>query len=130
MKTDPDRRSLIRTRPNPEDRRDYVVALNNIRIGQLELRVLYVPDKLILDVDSLVDWVDALAATSWPDPETAAAAVRDDISNELVPKWQQIVLTRASHSRGGSLLPGHQVILEDRQPRWDNRNLLDRLNFL
>ena len=54
--------------------------------------------------------------------EQLAIAVLEDINNEVVPRWVQIVATRDS---GGET--EQHVLIEDRQPKWDNAALLARL---
>ncbi|MCH8835488.1 MAG: hypothetical protein IH925_06035, partial [Proteobacteria bacterium] len=51
--------------------------------------------------------------------------ILDDINNEVVARWVQVAL-----SVPNGALPGvgnHGVMLEDRQPKWDNAALLSRL---
>jgi hypothetical protein len=79
----------------------------------------YVPDRLILDLDSLVEYLEALADEPWETLEAAATAALDDLINELVARW-----TRLQLMAGDS--PRQTIIIDDRQPNWDNPALLKR----
>ena len=124
------RRGLLVTRSNPDARLDYVVALEGhvVHPGQSEptrVGVRYVPDKLILESAAFGRYLKALGGEPWPSLEDVAAVILDDVNNEVVPRWAQITV-----SAPGDVHPGidsHGVILEDRQPRWDNPALLSRL---
>ncbi len=123
-----ERRRILLTRSNPSGRLDYVITLDGHVAGtglQASVRIRYVPDKLVLEPASLGAYLDALGAMAWESLEQAAAAVLDDFNNELVARWVQVAV-----STPGAPAPGidnHGVMLEDRQPRWDNPALLSRL---
>ena len=51
--------------------------------------------------------------------------ILDDINNEVVARWVQI--TVSSPDPTDSALEFHGIVLEDRQPKWDNPALLSRL---
>ncbi|MBL6934207.1 MAG: hypothetical protein ISR48_02235 [Alphaproteobacteria bacterium] len=124
------RRELLSVSPNPGVTTDYVVTLES-RVdsppdgwsGNVLLR--YVPDKQILDAESFLDYTRALGGRAWPSPEDIAVAIQDDVNNELVARWTRITVTTDANS--GSALAGHSITVEDRQPQWDNRPLLDGL---
>lgn len=119
----PARRALLRTLANPTPRRDFVVDLaghvGGDRPADVSLR--YVPDRLVLVPDSFVSYLQALDEVALPSLEHLAAAITDDVANEVVARWTQVIVTT---NPGG---PGHSVLVEDRQPRWDNKSLLERL---
>ena len=54
--------------------------------------------------------------------ETLGLALLDEINNEIVPRWVQIAVSADSP---GSL--AETVILTDRQPNWDNPEILGAL---
>ncbi len=125
-----DRRSLLGTVRNPDFKLDYVTSLS----GQLALFdpdqrsgliLRYVPDRLILDPPSFGRYLDALGSLQWQSLEAAAAAVLNDISNELVARWVQVAVSAPPGLYHG--IDKHDVLLEDRQPNWDNAGLLARL---
>ncbi|MGB0683072.1 MAG: hypothetical protein ACPGOV_10210 [Magnetovibrionaceae bacterium] len=124
------RRERLETKPNPEIQKDYIVTFRDLKIGQRSVDLWYVPDKLILDIYSVKYWLksfDTMLSSLRPPQsnlEEIAVLIRDDLNNELVPRWLQIILTEAQADESG---PAYQVILEDRQPRWDNRHLLGRI---
>ena len=78
----------------------------------------FVPDRLILDAEALPRYGVVLAAQAWASPESLAAAIFDDLNNELVPRWLNLRLDAGD---------SHRVVLEDRQPGWETPHLLDRL---
>ena len=122
------RRRVLVTRSNPGAHLDYVVSLDGTVTGeglQAAVRIRYVPDKLVLEPTSLGAYLDALGTMTWESLEQAAVAILEDFSNEVVARWVQVAV-----SAPGAMAPGidnHGVLLEDRQPRWDNAALLSRL---
>ena len=87
------------------------------------LRLYYVPDKYVLNPISFEHYLMALDQTDWQNLETLALAILDDINNEVVPRWVQILIQSTNDKSGN----GHRVLVQDRQPNWDNAPLLDRL---
>ncbi len=120
-----DRRKHLLTEPNPDNHLDYVVSLTGqaplMGGGHARAALLYVPDKSILKAGSLARYLETLAELSWGSLEEVAVTVRDDINNEVVPRWLQITVSAPAGEHS------HGVVLEDRQPRWDNPALLSRL---
>lgn len=124
-----DRRLLLRTVPNPDHGSDYVVRFEiettpSFSLGPLKIVVRYVPDKLLLEPASLSDYVHALTQPRWTSLESVVLAMRDDFGNEVIPRWIEIVVSPSESSLD---IARHSVLVEDRQPQWDNRNLLARL---
>ncbi|MEO5338350.1 MAG: hypothetical protein H7841_15890 [Magnetospirillum sp. WYHS-4] len=113
------RRSRLSVRPDPDPKLDYLVTLEGEIGGErpaaIELR--YVPDRLILVPESFAAYLEDLGRRDWESLESLAVALLDDLRNELVARWLQVALQ-------GS---GHAVLVEDRQPKWDNPRLLARL---
>jgi 7-cyano-7-deazaguanine reductase len=93
------------------------VTLNGSIAGAGMLHVSYVPDQHILKSGSFESYLRAIGAVEWSSPEAAAVAILHDLNNELVARWVQVTL--------GS--DAYRVTIEDRQPRWDNREMLSRL---
>ena len=127
-----DRRKLLATRPNPDGTLDYLATLEG-EIAPLKgcpgtaarIGLVYVPDKGILAPASFGRYLEALAEVSWDSLEGVAVTVLGDINNEVVARWVRVAV-----SAGPVLLPGlnaHTVMAEDRQPNWDNPDLLSRL---
>ena len=118
------RRQLLATRANPRRPIDYLVELQTTLPKPLagrpaSLVLSYVPDRLILDLEGLVDYLAALAETPWDTLEAAATAALDDLNNELVARWTRLQLVAGDS-------PRQTIIVEDRQPNWDNPALLNR----
>jgi len=115
------RRSHLRTADNPEPRLDYVVSLEG-PLGDLLIRIRYVPDRQVLVPPSLTEYFAALGEAPGTHLESVAAAILHDLNNELVARWVQVQVSssEASPTR-------HHVTIEDRQPKWDNPGLLARL---
>ena len=69
------------------------------------------------------EYLALVSGQPWSSIEEFAAAVLADLNNQLVPRWVSVVVT-LSRPRGSA---EHTVIVEDRQPNWDNRALLARI---
>ena len=123
------RRGLLLTEANPDSRIDYVITLGEHTPspgrGETAVGLRYVPDKLIVDPASLARYLRALSGLTWGSLEALAVTVRDDVNNEVVPRWLQVTVSAPEGQRLD--LGEHSVMLEDRQPRWDNPALLSRL---
>ncbi|MCP5369029.1 MAG: hypothetical protein H6907_12795 [Hyphomicrobiales bacterium] len=115
------RRAALVTRPNPDRRHDYLVTLRGSLGTGAGLRLRYVPDKLVIEAPSLNAYLLRLADMDWKGLEHLAVCVLEDVNNETVARWIQVEVTM------GDGLAGHSVLLEDRQPKWDNPALLARL---
>lgn len=123
------RRALLETTPNPARRHgepvDYLVFYE-ARLDSIQafLRLTYAPGKLILTPDALQRYLDALDRDSTLPVEALAHVVLDDMNDELVPRWVQIVVEQPAEAGRRALT--HRVLVEDREPRWDDPALLAR----
>jgi hypothetical protein len=125
-----DRRKHLATRANPGGNADYVSGLlgsvpafghgKPTRIG-----VHYVPDRLIVEPAAFGRYLEALAAREWQTLEELATAILGDFSNELVARWVRVTATAPEGAWRG--VARHEVMVEDRQPGWDNAGLLGRV---
>lgn len=113
------RRDHLTTAPSPDARHDYLVELSGEPVAGTRLTVRYVPDRLILTPPGFIAYLPALAGLEGG-LEALALGALDDLNNELVPRWAEITAERTAP------LP-HRVVVEDRQPSWDNPALLARL---
>ncbi len=124
------RRKLITTRPNPDSRLDYIVLLEGHLKGEAgsdtKISLRYIPDREVLVAESFGGYLDALAAEQWETPEDLAVTILSDLNNELLARWAQVAIN-APESKHDAL-DVHGVVLEDRQPNWDNPALLGRLH--
>ncbi len=124
------RRQVLTSTPSPDSRMDYIVTLKGSILGEngtpwAEAAVHYVPDRDILDPASFGAYLDVLGNCRRSGLEAVAAAILEDVSNEAVPRWLQVSLmaVKSAHPR----IERHRVLIEDRQPKWDNPALLERL---
>ena len=87
------------------------------------VRLSYVPYKAALSAEAFSSYLNDIPVPeeSASALETCAAVILDDLNNELVPRWLQLVLTRGLED--GTV---QTVLVEDKQPRWDNKVLLAR----
>lgn len=120
------RRARLPVEVNPRTGLDYIVTQEG-RLGladldaAVEVRLRYIPDRHIVTRAVFVDYLLALAEYDWSSLEDLGQTMLGDLNSELVPRWVQLILTARP---GGEL---HHVVLEDRQPKWDNPKLLARL---
>jgi len=125
-----ERQALLKTDRNPDTKLDYVSSLNaRIDLGQngiLNVALRYVPDRLILCPDTFSLYLEALSDIEWNSLEKVAAVILNDVNNVLIARWVQLSVT--SPQNKGEAGVDHAVLLEDRQPNWDNPSLLSRLN--
>lgn len=124
------RRKLLTTERNPDTKLDYVISISGeIKAhgdsGVSSVHLRYVPDRVILETSAFAHYLDALSRLPWASLEEAAAAVLNDVNNELIARWVQVVIAAPPLLHIG--IDRHEVLLEDRQPKWDNAGLLSRL---
>jgi len=118
------RQESIATHPLPDATVEFLCNLE-CRLATVDatIRLTYVPYKSVLSADGFAAYLKEL-----PKPGNAAnvleryaAMMLDDLNNELVPRWLQLVLTRQRDD--GTV---QRVLVEDKQPRWNNKVLLAR----
>ncbi|MCC9624151.1 hypothetical protein LPB41_20920 [Thalassospira sp. MA62] len=124
------RRNLIETESNPGPALDYVVTLQSNLAGDenvfpARMTLRYVPDKLILKPACLKAYYAEIANIEFGSFESAAVLLMDDFNNELVPRWINLRLDK--QTADNAQVQNHETALEDRQPKWHNARLLDRL---
>ena len=79
----------------------------------------YVPDRDILCPNSLATYLDAIWKIRDISLEEKAQTILKDINDQIIPSWLEIRLSKKSdHTE-------HDVQIEDRQPHWKDRGLLD-----
>tara|TARA_Y100000813_G_scaffold185391_1_gene157229 strand:- start:1036 stop:1419 length:384 start_codon:yes stop_codon:yes gene_type:complete len=122
------RRAVLAPDPNPDRNLDLVSTLSG-RLAALgasvDVALRYVPDALVLRPGAFAAYLTTLENADWPSHENLAATILQDVSNELVPRWVQIATQMGDPGR-----PEHRVLVEDRQPHWDNPALLNHLHSL
>ena len=114
------RRNILETTPAPQPRHDAVVILESACMGA-HLRLRYVPDRDLLTPESLGRYIDTLAQMSIASLEETAQMILEDITDQVIPSWLEVTLSRNAETMR------HEVRIEDRQPNWKDRGLLDRL---
>ncbi|WP_316977909.1 hypothetical protein [Shumkonia mesophila] len=122
-----DRRALLHAIPRPGSQAlDYVVSLGGgvshaVHPAPLSILLRYVPDKWIVPPPSFLAYLKALDDVPLASVEAIGVAILEDVSDEVVPRWLQVLVSAESDD------PQYTVLLEDRQPKWDNPALLSRL---
>ena len=121
------RRGHLAVSPNPDPAKEYVATIKGrMGAGKIQVELRYVPDRDILDPVSFAAYLDVLGGMTRDSLEKAAVTIIDDINNEVVPRWARVVLSKINDDAAGG---GHSVLLEDRQPKWDNPALISRLKL-
>ena len=128
-----ERRALLEMHNNADRKLDCLVTLSGHLPGgragggskRQAVCVRYVPDKLILEARSFGIYLEALAEIVWSNPEDLAVTVISDLNNEAVCRWMQVSVSVPELSHHA--VDTHDVMIEDRQPGWDNPALLGRL---
>ncbi len=121
----PERREILATRPNPNTGLDYLVAIDTAASSSHGIRLRYVPDKLLLRPETFETYLAAVTATDELPAEELALAIIEDINNEVVPRWVQVQIENSA--TGPEPASGaYRVLIEDRQPNWDNPQIIAR----
>jgi len=92
------------------------------------LHVRYVADRQVLDGDSFYEYLKNLETIHWATPETVTATVLNDCFDVLVARWMEVIIDAGSDPKSANFF--HHIKVEDRQPGWDNSQLLSRLPTL
>ncbi len=120
------RRGILETRANPQTALDYLVAIDATAASPgRTIHLRYVPDKLLLRPDSFGTYLTMLTGSSDTPPEEHAITIIEDINNEVVPRWVQVQVRSTPEDRRAAV-NGYRVVVEDRQPNWDNPNIIPR----
>lgn len=119
-----ERRQLIKTLDNPNKALDYIITLKqSIPAQELELTVRYIPDKLIIEKTAFTTYVAELLTRESSSLEAIASTLLEDLNNELVCRWLQVDCSQSLQNE-----TSHCVLLEDKQPQWENTALLQRMS--
>lgn len=119
------RQAAIETLPNPNTALDYL-SRQDSEIGgtsTIKVRLCYVPGKLVISSEAFGQYLHSINVSGDLPLEGLAHIILDDLNNELVPRWIQILLIANDHG----LDRGHKILIEDREPNWNNPNLLGRV---
>ena len=121
------RRDLLHPAENPERSVDFVITLTGRLTapgagGAVKVVLRYVPDAQTVPPGAFAAYLSALEDEAWDSHERLATTILQDVSNAIVPRWVQVV------SRTGDGDARHQIMVEDRQPSWNNAELLLHLD--
>ena len=125
-----ERQRFLKTSENPDPQLDYVSSLQ----GALQafghgmptrVTIQYVPDRAIVEPAAFGRYLETLSTLEWDSLEALATTILGDFNNELVTRWVRVAATAPEESSPG--VGTHEVLVEDRQPDWDNPGLLQRL---
>jgi 7-cyano-7-deazaguanine reductase len=125
-----ERRAHLTGDPNPDTRLDYLVEIKgSIAVPgspkvQATVVLRYVPDKLVIKPETFGQYLRMVEAFNLPTLEALASVILEDLNNELVARWLQVTVTSPSVHAG---VQSHAVMLEDRQPSWENVALMARI---
>jgi 7-cyano-7-deazaguanine reductase len=122
------RRAVLAPQNNPDRNIDFVSSLSGSMTaldGVVAVTLRYVPDAQTVTPADFAAYLKTLEGIDWPSHENLATTILQDVSNELVPRWVQVVTCRA----GTEERPEHKVLVEDRQPKWENAALLASLDL-
>ena len=125
------RRGRLLTASSPESRYDYLVSLTgtiplDALLAAATVTLRFVPDRVVLAPGAFPNYLAALAENAWPTLEAVAAVALADVNNELIPRWVQIAVASVDEHGGEH----HRVVIEDRQPGWDNPAFIATLKRL
>lgn len=121
----PDRREILATRANPKTGLDYLVAIDTAASSGRAVQLRYVPDKLLLRPEAFDAYLRTLTSASEMPAEELALAIIEDINNEVVPRWVQVQIEASAGGREPKS-NAYRVLIEDRQPNWDNPQIIAR----
>jgi 7-cyano-7-deazaguanine reductase len=88
----------------------------------INVLIMYVPDRLVLTRECLEIYFSSISNASYKSLESLAIEILDDVNNEIVPRWVQIDISALGSA--GSPECNTLITAIDRQPGWDNSNLL------
>lgn len=114
----PRRRATLETAANPAGRDDCLVILVGVVAPESRITLRYVPDRWIVTSKGFSAYLAVLPLDATP--ESLATLVLDDLNNEVVPRWAEVMVERPTPF-------SHRVLATDHQPEWSNPGLLARL---
>ncbi len=136
-----DRRKLLISLANPDTSLDYLVSISGTiekynptkGIARssgttdyskfIEVKVHYVPDRLILDDSSITEYFSYYQDKMPNQIEELGINLLGDFNNELVPRWIKLFII-IQDSKGENI---KELSFFDSQPNWGNYNLLSSI---
>ena len=120
------RQEAIHFTANPNSSIDYLVQFDCTMVcanRSLSLSIRMVPDRWVMEDACLQNYIALLSASVAP-IETLANQILADLLNTLIPRFLHVELC---HKQGNQ---SHRVVMEEKQPKWNNAGLLARLALL
>ena len=136
-----DRRKLLISLANPDTSLDYLVSISGTiekynptkGIARssgttdyskfIEVKVHYVPDRLILDDSSITEYFSYYQDKMPNQIEELGINLLGDFNNELVPRWIKLFIIIQDSKRENI----KELSFFDSQPNWGNYNLLSSI---
>ncbi|MBL4803045.1 MAG: hypothetical protein JKY45_14265 [Emcibacter sp.] len=119
-------KNILSTEANPYRNKNYTVSLlQEITLNEqtFQFGLRYVPDKLLLNHEALVDYLTHILKQTSLKTEILAHDILEDIMDQIIPKWIEVNLKQQPNIFGQTIL----ITIEDRQPGWDEPLHLQRL---
>ena len=113
----------LSARSNPHPGLDYLVEFSLTLAGHTRITLRYVPDKHVLETQEIESCAEMLHRESSAGLEPLAHHLIEAVNNAVVPRWVQVEIVQT-----GPLT--RRVVMEDRQPKWDNAFLFSRMQKL
>lgn len=110
------RQEAIRIAAMPSSRPEVLLRNEETLPFRQVVSIRYVPDRYFLPKGALQDYLQMIPDQAWSEVHEAAFVIMDDLNNQLVPKWIQVMVKTDSDA----------ALIEDRQPQWQNAALLSR----
>lgn len=108
---------------NPHPTLDYIVEFTLTLAEHTQINLRYVPDKHVLEASEILDCAETLHRQSGS-LEPLAHLLIEEINNAIIPRWVRVEIIQASPALT------QRVVMEDRQPKWDNAFLISRMQKL
>lgn len=112
--------------PNPYRNKTYTVSITQeitLKNQSFSFGLRYVPDKLLLNHEGLVGYLEQVLTHNDKKAEIMAHDILEDVMDQVVPKWIEVNFSHEENKFGQNVL----ITIEDRQPGWEDDDLLKRL---
>lgn len=119
-----ERRAELGITGNSNSSTDYIVSFKlSLPDSTIDVHIKYIPDKAVILSNALPAYARALSQCGYSTIEKLANIILDDINNEAVPRWVQVTI---NHTNTNQI--EHSIVIEDKQPQWDNPHLMARMS--
>ncbi len=120
------KKDTLSTFPNPYRNKTYIVSIiQEITLNRQTFMfgMRFVPDKLLLDHESLASYLDQMLAQNPKKAEILAHDILEEIMDQIIPKWVEVNLKHEENKFGQNVM----ITIEESQPGWQSDALLKRL---